>query len=86
MIPDLTNGLFEALGAVALWGNVRAIRESHTISGVDWRSTVFFTAWGIWNLYYYPHLDQWLSFAGGLAIVVVNATWLAHVWAYRSKA
>src|SRR6185436_15953847 len=24
---------------------------------------------GFWNLFYYPHLDQWLSFAGGVLIV-----------------
>ncbi len=86
MWPDLINGLFEGLGAVALWGNVIAIRRDRRVNGVDWRATLFFTAWGLWNLYYYPHLGQWLSFVGGLAIVCVNITWLAHVLAYRSRA
>jgi hypothetical protein len=46
------------------------------VKGVHWIPTGFFTAWGFWNLYYYPHLDQWLSFFGGLFIVAGNFSWL----------
>ena len=75
--PDLINGGFEALAAVAQAVNVRRLLRDRQIHGVDWRVTGFFTVWGVWNLFYYPHLDQWLSFAGGLAIVIVNAVWVA---------
>lgn len=85
MWADLTNGLFEGLGAVALYGNVRAIRRDKTVRGVDWKATVFFTAWGFWNLFYYPHLGQWLSFTGGCAIVAVNTAWLGLAWRYRER-
>jgi len=83
--PDLVNGLFELFGAYALWGNVRAIRRDKKIAGVDWRATVFFQAWGAWNLFFYPSLDQWASFTGGIAIFAVNTTWLYHVWRYRNE-
>jgi len=80
--PDFVNGLFEIFGAVFLWKNVKMIRIDKKLMGVCWKPTVFFTAWGFWNLYYYPSLDQWLSFTGGLAIASVNLIWLAHIWYY----
>jgi len=44
---------------------------------------VFFTSWGMWNLFYYPHLGQWYSFAGGVFIVSVNTFWLGQIIYYR---
>lgn len=82
---DLVNGGFELLGAAALLGNVRALYRDKTVKGVDWRATAFFQTWGLWNLYYYPSLDQWASFAGGLAITAVNTWWLALVLYYARK-
>ena len=53
--------------------------------GVDPFATAFFTGWGFWNLYYYPHLAQWASFTGGLLIVTGNAIWLYYMWRYRKS-
>ena len=83
MTPDLINGLFEVGGAILLLGNVRAISRDKEIKGVCWGPTVFFAVWGIWNLFYYPSLEQWFSFAGGLAIVAVNLVWVAQIAYYR---
>lgn len=80
--PDAVNGCLELCGAAMLAANVRAVRRDKQIMGVHWAPTVFFTVWGLWNLYFYPSLDQWMSFTGGLAMVVVNALWLGHVWFY----
>jgi hypothetical protein len=42
----------------------------------------------VWNLYYYPHLDQWWSFAGGLVIVAANVLWIGlmvyYLWRERT--
>jgi hypothetical protein len=78
--------LFEAFGAICLTANVRAIRRDRSVRGVDWRVTTFFTMWGIWNLYYYPSLDQWWSFTGGLLVVTINTVWLFYAWRYRDRA
>jgi hypothetical protein len=78
-VPDLINGAFELGGATVLWLNVRQLWRDRCIAGVHWGPTVFFTLWGLWNLFYYPSLQQWMSFTGGLAIVVVNATWLVSL-------
>lgn len=85
MSPDSINGLFELLGAGAIWLSVRKLREDKKVRGFHWGQLGFFTSWGIWNLYYYPHLDQWLSFVGGLAVVGVNITYLAHIYMYRKN-
>ena len=81
---DLINGTFELLGGLALWQNVRRIRQDRKLAGVDWKVTGFFTAWGFWNLFYYPSLHQWLSFAGGINIVIANAMWLGYALRYRN--
>ncbi len=73
---DAINGLFELAGAALVLLNVRALWRDRVLRGVHWGPTVFFTAWGLWNLVYYPSLSQWWSFAGGLALVIVNALWL----------
>ena len=82
---DLINGAFELLGGCLLMLNVRRITADKAISGVSWLPVFFFTAWGIWNLYYYPSLNQWFSFTGGCLIVVVNAIWLGLVLYYKRR-
>ena len=71
-LPDLANAIFEGLGAFVIFLNVKRILKDKQVKGFDWRVMLFFTLWGYWNLYYYPHLDQWLSFTAGLGIVVSN--------------
>lgn len=77
MNPDFFNGLFEFVGAFMILANIKAILRDKTVKGVSWQVTGFFTVWGAWNLYYYPHLDQWWSFTGGLMIFAANAVWVA---------
>jgi hypothetical protein len=81
--PDVVNGAFEVLGGLMIWLNVRALRRDRMVRGIDWRVTWFFTLWGFWNLFYYPSLDQWASFVGGLVIASGNVAWLALVIKYR---
>jgi hypothetical protein len=79
MSMDLINGLFEFVGALLLLLNVRRLAQDKKISGVHWGPTVFFTAWGVWNLFYYPSLDQRWSFLGGVCLVAVNLIWLLQL-------
>lgn len=75
--PDVVNGLFESAGAFFLARNCLTLYRDKMTKGVSKLSTCFFTSWGLWNLFYYPSLNQIWSFAGGVAIVLTNATWLA---------
>lgn len=82
---DVINGFFEFCGALALAVNVRKLYKDKMVKGVHWASTIFFTSWSAWNLFYYPSLHQWVSFAGGCCIVVANTTWLLLVVYYRKE-
>ena len=82
--PDIINGIFEAGLSFFLWKGVLKLRVDKAVIGFYWPTVVWTTAWGIFNLYFYPHLGQWASFTGGLLVVGVNLTWLAHVAYYAS--
>ncbi len=84
-LPDLINGLFESIAGLMVALHCRRVLIDKEVKGVSVVATTFFTLWGFWNLYYYPHLDQLLSFFGGLCIVTANAFWLYLMWKYRSK-
>lgn len=82
---DLFNGLFEAVGAVFVWLDVRQLYRDKIVRGVYWPARVFFAAWGLWNLYYYPSLQQIWSFTGGIALVAGSIAWFALFTWYRTR-
>ncbi len=82
---DLTNGSFEMIGSVMLSRNVWQLYTDKIVRGVHWWATAFFASWGFWNLGYYPSLDQWFSFTGGVVIVLVNTVWLGQMFYYNRK-
>jgi hypothetical protein len=84
-LPDLVNGAFECLGGVLLFKNCWRLYQDKMVRGVYVPVTVFFMAWGFWNLFYYPHLDQWVSFTGGLVIVSANFLWVTMACYYRGN-
>lgn len=87
MTPDVINAIFEAGGGFLLVVNVARLLCDKQISGVSVWPTAWWTAWGVWNLLYYPHLGQWASFAAGILVVIANAAWVAlAVWYGRRRA
>jgi hypothetical protein len=73
---DLVNGAFEIGGGLMVLLHCRQLYRDKQVRGASWIATAFFASWGWWNLYYYPHLNQWLSFAGGVVIVLANTLWV----------
>lgn len=84
-VADAVNGVFEGGGSILIWLNVRHIVRDKVVRGISLLPSVFWTLWGFWNLYYYPHLHQWLSFAGGLGVVWGNFLWLALALYYTYR-
>jgi hypothetical protein len=84
-MPDLINGTFESIGAFFILLSVIKLYRDKKVRGVSWVHVGFFATWGYWNLYYYPHLNQWFSFFGGLGIVVTNSIWLCQLIYYSKK-
>ncbi len=86
IVPDMVNGLFEFCGGLLVWWNVSALYRDKQVAGVRIIPTAFFSAWGLWNLYFYPYLGQWWSFSGGINIVVATVTWVGQMVYYRKRA
>ena len=83
--PDLINGLVELCGSFFTWMNARRLYKDREVKGVYWPATLFFTSWGLWNLYYYPALNQWCSFTGGAVLVSGNIAWIAMLITFKNK-
>jgi len=84
-MADLINGAFEALGSLFILMSIVKLHREKQVRGVSWPHVGFFSAWGLWNLVYYPSLDQWLSFLGGSLLVLANAVWLGQILYYRQR-
>ena len=85
LTPDHVNGGFELVGGLLTWLSVRRLVIDKQVKGISWWPILFFTAWGLWNLFYYPYLLQWWSFIGGLFIVVANTVWLVLLVYYGRR-
>jgi hypothetical protein len=84
-VPDLVNALFELGGGLFVLNHCRAVLRDKAVAGVSTVSAAFFALWGFWNLYYYPHLEQWFSFTAGVLIVAANVWWVCLLIKYRRR-
>ncbi len=82
---DTLNGLFELMGGFFILPSVIRLWKDKKVRGVSWIHVLYFSTWGYWNLYYYPHLEQWLSFSGGIFLVIVNSIWAVQMIYYIKK-
>lgn len=62
--------------------HILQLYKDKQVRGLHIIPVIFFTALGFWNLYYYPHLNQWWSFAGGIFIVLMNVVWCLQIRYY----
>jgi len=85
LTPDTINGLFEFSGALLTWMNVLRVYKDKGYAGIYLPAVVLFMLWGVWNLYYYPHLGQWYSFAAGCVLVAANISWVGLMCFYGRK-
>lgn len=63
-------------GGIFVLASVIKLRRTGLAHGVSWLTVGFFSVWGLWNLYYYPHLEQWASLVGGVMVTLANITWV----------
>ena len=82
-LPDLLNSCFELFGSAFILLSIVKVLKNKSSAGVNWAHPAFFNTWGFWNLFYYPHLEQWLSFIGGVGVVLANTTWVILLIKYR---
>jgi hypothetical protein len=48
-------------------------------------ANLYFTAWGIWNVFYFPHLHQFWSFGAEMCICTANILWIVLTLYYKHK-
>lgn len=82
MTPDVVNGLFEFLGSFFIGFSIYKIHHEKKVAGVSWIHVIFWSFWGAWNLFYYPHLGQWWSFVGGIAVTATNTFYVGQLMYY----
>jgi len=80
---DLINSLFEAFSSLFIFNHCRVLLKQKAVSGVSVLSVGFFAIWGVWNMFYYSHLNQILSFYFGMLVIVSNATYVILILRYR---
>lgn len=85
MSADLINGLFEMVGGFFIALSCRQLYRDKQVRGVSWLHVSFFAAWGYWNLYFYPAVGAWWSFAGGVGVVSANSAWLLMIFYYSLR-
>lgn len=84
-IFDLINGTYEFLGGLMLLWDCQRLYRDKAVAGVNWQVRAYFLSWGVWNLVYYPSLDQWASFAGGCLIAAANLLWVVLAIHYHPR-
>lgn len=84
-MADLINALLEGMAGFFILVSIREAWSRRDVSGIHWVHALYFTAWGAWNLFYYPYLDQWYSAACAILVFGVNAFYLFTVIKFRRK-
>ena len=82
---DVINGGFEAFASVMILLNCVKTYQDKKVRGISLCSIVFFTIWGLWNVYFYPANGLKWSFIAGIAVVIVNIIWVAMLIYYIRK-
>ena len=84
---DILNGSFEIGATVSISFNCLRVRKDKAVKGINAYATLYFSLWGMWNLFYYSHLDQWFSFLSGGTVVLINSyyVWLLIYYTRRER-
>lgn len=78
----MVNATFEAGAGLAVLAHCAKLHQDKQVRGLSIPAVLFFTGWGCWNVFYYPHLGQFWSFAGGIFVTLANLIYLAMLVAY----
>lgn len=82
---DIVNAGFTAIGSVISWANVVRLYRDKKVQGVSPVAASFFVLWGLWCLYYYSHLGQWVSLAAEVNLALANGVWVGQMFYYRRR-
>lgn len=81
----MLNGLFEFSSALLILTNVRQLIKDKRVAGINLWTTTLFDLWGVWNLYYYGHLNQFFSLPASAFLTAGNTWWTALAFYYTAQ-
>lgn len=76
LTPDLINGFFELIGSCFILYNCSLLIKAKIVQGISIWTNIFFTSWGVFNIWYFGSLTQHYSVLFGVILSVVNITWI----------
>lgn len=82
LTPDMFNALFEFVGGAMKLIDVVALYKDKKVQGISLIPVYFFVSWALWNVFYYPMINQPWSFIGGLFLFFSNGLWLGMALYY----
>ena len=82
---DLLNCGLEVCGGLLVTQDIRAILRARRVVGRSVLPMLFFTAWGVCNLYIYPSSGLIASAIGGAFLCAMNIVVLVLVARYRDR-
>lgn len=80
---DLINSCFNMVAALFVLLNCRDIWKRQTVAGHTYPSTIFFSAWAFFSVYYFWDLNQIWTFYANIAMCVANTSLIALVITFR---
>lgn len=84
-LMDLANAGFEFGGAIFILNHARVLFAEKIVRGISLVSIVFFLIWGIFNMFYYSHLEQSASWYAGIMVTLANLVWVSMIIYYRKR-
>lgn len=82
---DFVNALFQVMAGVFVLNHCRVLLHDKQVKGVSTASTMFFVTWGLWNLAYFPSLDQQWSLYGAIFVTGANVIYVAMQVYYKRR-
>lgn len=85
MTPDQINAALIFIGSLMVFKSCFLVYRDKVVRGVSMLANMYFTGWGMWNVFYFPHLHQFWSFAAEMCICTANILWLFLMLYYKHK-
>lgn len=80
---DYVNASFEFISGFMVLLHCKNVIRDKAVAGVSIPATAFFALWGMWNVFYYPQLDQFFSAIAGVFICFANCLWVYLLLKYK---
>jgi hypothetical protein len=82
---DFLNSIFEYVAGGMIFLNIAAILRDKKVNGMSLFAVSYFSALGLFNMFYYWELHQMISFSAGTAVAIGDIIYLHLFLKYRKN-